>query len=911
MGYVIDDSPDPSAPLPVADWTAKYGDPSTGQMPTGQPKGYVIDDSPIQENTVDPSNIFEGMKNLPSGLWNQIKSIPSGIDNLNEVASAPMKFLSGQDVDLSKIENALRGTGTIASGIAGGGTGAAAGAGLGAYLAPLTGGLSIPAGAVIGGALGGGAGLLGFNKLNQITGSDAPTTGAQDINSFLYNTGQGLAGGAVSEAIPRIANPTINAAELGISDLIGPQTPEAASRIVKDNIGKYVDSSKLEESLKSIKTDPLSGLQTSAEALQSPELAILEQKLGSSDKALEYAKYQNDTRASGRNFIKDQISAATDLPTENTGAAIQDLYNTAKDNSKASVSALYDAIPSDVTAPVYPLKMAIQDAKNQYFGPGSPPVPLRLQGVIDYITNPKNENNLSIGELQRLRSHTGDIANVAYRTGENETGALASTINKSIKSTLENAPVGAKEWTAANDAYREHALTFKDGPIVNIGDAKKILPSQVITKILSSPESAQKFTDLFDNQPKAVQLVKDQLMSDFSGLSDTRKAGFINANESQLKSLLGKDFTYLDAIRNDIKSKTSAQGLANATRGSNTALKLSDSIQKALTGKDVTAKPGLWDRTIQGMGLGSGGALGYSHPAVAIPTAIGAYAIKALKDKGNTLIQNSLYDSLMNPEVLKNTMNLEPSTSFKIPNIDPIIVQGALTQKEGEKSTPQSGNFIDNALNRAQDKINSTSVTPTSPQGVDYTDLYKTFKADTSPQSGSFIDNAMNRAESKMNGTPLAPPTIIDAKRIDHTDPEQIAAVMPSLWHQESGGNSDAVSTAGAKGVGQLMDATGKELFNTYKDTLPDGINKKYDPFNTDQNKALSTLYMKEMLQKYDGDLALSLTAYNQGPKRIDDLLKIHNANSLSEIRQYLGPDGKAYAKSIMSRLTKQGVLKV
>lgn len=175
----------------------------------------------------------------------------------------------------------------------------------------------------------------------------------------------------------------------------------------------------------------------------------------------------------------------------------------------------------------------------------------------------------------------------------------------------------------------------------------------------------------------------------------------------------------------------------------------------------------------------------------------------------------------------------------------------------------------------------------------------------------NFIDKAISKAEDKMAGKTPDAPVVVNAKRVDTTDPIQITKVMEGVFHQESGGKIDAVSKAGAKGLGQLMDATGKELFSKYKDILPVGSDKKYDPFDPVQNKALSTLYMKELLDQFDGDLSLALTAYNQGPGRVKNLLKIHDASSLEEIRPYLGKDGKAYARSIISRLKKQGVIEV
>lgn len=78
---------------------------------------------------------------------------------------------------------------------------------------------------------------------------------------------------------------------------------------------------------------------------------------------------------------------------------------------------------------------------------------------------------------------------------------------------------------------------------------------------------------------------------------------------------------------------------------------------------------------------------------------------------------------------------------------------------------------------------------------------------------------------------------------------------------QESGGDSNAVSSAGAVGVMQLMPETAKEL----------GVTDMTDPI---QNLKAGSKYMEQLLTKYNGDLALGLMAYNWGMGNVDSWLK-------------------------------------
>jgi len=139
----------------------------------------------IQEATPElgiADRFIQGVKNTPRAIYDTAASIPSGISNVfNSVFSPKESLYNGTT------EKTIRGTGALAAGLAGAGTGAAFGS-----VVPVV-------GTAIGGALGGAAGLLGYNKLNQLTGSDAPTTAAQDLGDLAENAGTGLGMGAVGK----------------------------------------------------------------------------------------------------------------------------------------------------------------------------------------------------------------------------------------------------------------------------------------------------------------------------------------------------------------------------------------------------------------------------------------------------------------------------------------------------------------------------------------------------------------------------------------------------------------------------------------------------------------------------------------------------------------------------------------
>jgi soluble lytic murein transglycosylase-like protein len=123
------------------------------------------------------------------------------------------------------------------------------------------------------------------------------------------------------------------------------------------------------------------------------------------------------------------------------------------------------------------------------------------------------------------------------------------------------------------------------------------------------------------------------------------------------------------------------------------------------------------------------------------------------------------------------------------------------------------------------------------------------------------VTYAVPNAHTVRSTRPPAPESIrkqFDGLVDEHASRQRLRPdLVRAVIQVESGFNPRAISPKGAMGLMQLMPATARDL----------GVRDAYDPA---ENIRGGTAYLRQLLDRYDGDEELALAAYNAGASAVD-----------------------------------------
>src|SRR6202035_3074062 len=108
------------------------------------------------------------------------------------------------------------------------------------------------------------------------------------------------------------------------------------------------------------------------------------------------------------------------------------------------------------------------------------------------------------------------------------------------------------------------------------------------------------------------------------------------------------------------------------------------------------------------------------------------------------------------------------------------------------------------------------------------------------------------------------------------------ADLITSVIAAESNFDPKAVSKKNARGLMQLLPETAARF----------GVRNIFDP---QENIDAGTHYLRDLLQRYNNDLALALAAYNAGPERVQHFGRVP---PYAETASYIRRVKRAYEKS-------------
>lgn len=131
-----------------------------------------------------------------------------------------------------------------------------------------------------------------------------------------------------------------------------------------------------------------------------------------------------------------------------------------------------------------------------------------------------------------------------------------------------------------------------------------------------------------------------------------------------------------------------------------------------------------------------------------------------------------------------------------------------------------------------------------------------------------------------------------------NADGHATPSLLQGLTREESAFNPEATSHCGARGLMQLMPPTARAVAREQGKRLA-RLSELYQP---ERNISLGSQYLAQLLEKFDGNRAAAVAAYNGGPSRVARWLKNARPGQLEEwVEEIPLDETRNYVKAVLS----------
>ena len=774
--------------------------------------------------------------------------------------------------------------------------GGAAGAKLGLALSPFTYGLSVPAGAIAGGALGSYADVpiqMGIDYFTGTTPKQSRLSQATEEAEFGAGVETLLRGAG---GLGRVALPIARRGAALYRSLMGPSTEEAAQRLVgaelpgimvgqetaQSALGQAVTREQLVQAAAEKEALTQAGLPastlttpqlTGSEQLARTEALLQGQPLGQANVQLaETATKQLDEI----NAAAESLSALKDPNPKRAGEAARTLLESAREKQRTSAGALFTDEVRAITAPVKGIAKETDGVFKDIYKDTDV---LEPESALDSLMTKIKEveaqpkagkapagfgrqaakeapkvTETTIGKLQDLRSEALELSRSAANGSRDELFAdrLVEMLGKRI-----DAVEGTGALKAARSEWRQFKQRWYRSGDGQLSPLAKLLRKQNPEDIITS---VGKKSAVSDEYAKVVGGLEPNKLA-------TEMAEFVQQGtvEQKLKWLRSKRAVYADSPIMPVLDQW--EGILKRIQGTK-----GKAAVPGLSAENIDTQAKSLIRALGGVGKDAV-ASGAESSAVSasrniarsgLTSALGGYVSGIGAAIVNPLIGGGMKASTARTASALAQALTDPATALKY--VDDAAKYGKeeaarrATQDQVAKGLVSA---VESFAPRAGAFARSSGMISNPVEYAATTPLPET-EADIAAEIAA-IEEALEAERANVAPVATATPeptpepvstVTVGKQNISIPTGEQYAppSLVKAVMQVESGGKQEAVSSKGARGLMQLMPATARDL----------GV----DASKPDENVEGGSRYLAQQLSEF-GSEELALAAYNWGPGNI------------------------------------------